>query len=87
MLDCSLRSDEVRGRKIVAVFLPGSGSWVRLGFDGIDIIDSISVYEERGQMATTAWLAVISGGVVIRKINAAHVEQVHYAARIDGEDV
>ena len=84
MRDCSLKEDWRRGRKIVALFVPGSASWIRLGFDGVDSIDAIEVYEELGQMAAVPWLAVISGGTVIRKINAAHVEQIQYAAHNDG---
>ena len=45
----------------------------------LEMCDKIEPYYENGEMAAVPWFRVLKAGVVIARVNAAHVRLVTYA--------
>lgn len=47
-------------------------------FVGKNNITSISTFQEEGQMTLVTWFEIQAAGVVVARVNAAHVEEIIY---------
>lgn len=77
MIEDNINNDE-RG----PVALTWGDGEAECGFDvrsKLGMCDKIEPYYECGQMAAVPWFRVLKAGVVIARVNAAHVRLVTYA--------